>query len=102
VVTISCWEQEIDVLDTKGFFKIRCVFGTNNNAIVKYIGAQTINGGEILIKWGKTKTWRFTEWNPIGMTSKGRPNNRWGDKVLGDLNKLKVKSWTYLVKGRKV
>jgi hypothetical protein len=35
----------------------------------------------------ETKTVRkITEWNPIGMTSKGRPRNRWKDEMLNDLN----------------
>jgi hypothetical protein len=39
----------------------------------------------------KIKTVRkITEWIPIGMTSKGRPRNRWKDEVLSDLKKLKV------------
>jgi hypothetical protein len=49
----------------------------------------------------KTKTVRkITEWNPIGMRSRRRPKNRWKGEVLNDLKKLKVKSWTYLVKDR--
>jgi hypothetical protein len=40
---------------------------------------------------------KITEWNAIGMRSKGRANNRWKD----DLKKLKVKNWAYHVKDRK-
>jgi hypothetical protein len=29
------------------------------------------------------------------MRFKGRPKNRWGDEVLNDLKRLKVKNWTY-------
>jgi hypothetical protein len=51
----------------------------------------------------KTKPLRkITEWNPIGMRSKGRPKNRWKDEALYDLNKLKLKNWTYLVKDGEV
>jgi hypothetical protein len=51
---------------------------------------------------GKTKTvMKATEWNPIGMRSKGRPRNRWNDEVLNGLEKLKLKNWTFLVKNRK-
>ena len=47
----------------------------------------------------ETKTVRkIMEWNTIGMRSKGRPKNRWKDKVLSDLNKLKVKNWTISLK----
>ena len=41
------------------------------------------------------------EWNSIRIRSKGHPKNRWKDKVLNDLKKLKVKNWTYLVKDGK-
>jgi hypothetical protein len=37
---------------------------------------------------------KITEWNPIGMRSKGRPRDRWKDEVVNDLKKLKVKNWT--------
>jgi hypothetical protein len=34
----------------------------------------------------KTKTiWKITEWNPVGLRSKGRPKNRWGDEVINDI-----------------
>jgi hypothetical protein len=37
---------------------------------------------------GKTKTVRkITEWNPLGMRSKGRPTNTGKDEVLNDLKK---------------
>jgi hypothetical protein len=44
---------------------------------------------------------KITEWNPIGMRSKGRSKNRRKDEVRNDLKKLKVKNWTYFVKDRK-
>jgi hypothetical protein len=44
---------------------------------------------------------KITEWNPIGMKSKGHPKNRWRDEVLNDLKKLGVMNWTCLVKDRK-
>jgi hypothetical protein len=46
----------------------------------------------------KKTVWKITEWNPIGMRSKGRPRNRWKEEVLNDLKTLKAKNWTYLVK----
>ena len=49
----------------------------------------------------KTKAVRkFTERNPMGKRSKGRPKNRRKDEVLKDLKTLKVESWTYLVTDR--
>jgi hypothetical protein len=33
---------------------------------------------------------KITDWNPIGLRAKGRPKNRWRDKVINDLNKLKM------------
>ena len=70
---------------------------------VKYVRAQRIQRRGHLNRVGKTETVRkITEWNAIGMRSKGRPKNRRKDEVLNDLKKLKVKNWTYLVKDRKV
>jgi hypothetical protein len=70
--------------------------------IVKYIRAQRIKWWGHLNGMEKTKTVRkIMEWNPIGMRSKGHPKNRWKDDVLKDLNKLKVKNWTYVIKDRK-
>ena len=43
---------------------------------------------------------KITEWNAIGMRSKGRPKNRRRDEVLNGLKTLKAKNWTYLVKDR--
>ena len=56
--------------------------------------------GEHLNRMEKTKTdtktvGKITEWNLIGMRSKRRPKNTWGDEVLNYLNKLKVKNWTH-------
>jgi hypothetical protein len=71
--------------------------------IVKYITAQRIKWWGHLNGMEKTKIVRkITEWNPIGMRSKGRPRNRWKDELLNDLKKLKVKNWTYLIKDRNV
>ena len=70
--------------------------------IVKYIRAQWIKWWGHLDRMEKTKTVRkFTEWNPIGMRSKGRAKHRWRDEVQNNLKKLKVSNWTYLVKDRK-
>jgi hypothetical protein len=44
---------------------------------------------------------KTAEWNPIGMRSKRCPKNGWGDEVLNELNQLKVKNWTYVIKDRK-
>jgi hypothetical protein len=35
------------------------------------------------------------------MRSTEHPKNRWGDEMLNDFKKLKVKNWTQLVKDRK-
>jgi ABC-type tungstate transport system permease subunit len=42
---------------------------------------------------------KITEWNTIGMRPRGRPKKiRGKGEGLNDLQKLKAKSWTYLVK----
>jgi hypothetical protein len=66
--------------------------GTN---IIKYVKAQRIKWWRALNRVGKTKTVRkITEWNHIGTRIKGRRQNKWGDKVLNDLKRLKVDDWT--------
>ena len=32
---------------------------------------------------------RITDWNPIGIRTKGRPKNRWKKEVVNYLKKLK-------------
>jgi hypothetical protein len=47
------------------------------------------NGGGHLNRMGEIKRARkITEWNPIGMNSKGRPKNCWRDEALNDVKKL--------------
>jgi hypothetical protein len=59
--------------------------------IVKHVRAQRIKWWGHINRVGKTKTVRKIEKrNPVGMSSKGCPRNRWGDKVLNDLKKLRV------------
>ena len=71
--------------------------------IIKYIKAQSIkwrghlNGMEG-IKLGK----KITDWNPIGIRTKGRPKNRWRDEVINYFKKPKPRNWIQLVKDKKV
>jgi hypothetical protein len=63
--------------------------------IVKYITAQKMKCWGNLNRMEKTKTVRkITEWNAIGVRSKGRPKHRWKDEVLNVLKRLKVNNWT--------
>jgi nicotinamide riboside kinase len=48
----------------------------------------------ILVRW-------ITDWNPMGVRAKGRPQSRWRDEALDDLKKLKLRNWNQIVKGRK-
>jgi hypothetical protein len=41
---------------------------------------------------------KFTDWNPIGIRTKGRSMTRWSDEVIYDLKKLKLRNWIQLVK----
>jgi hypothetical protein len=34
------------------------------------------------------------DWNPIGVRTKGWPNNRRRDAVINDLKKLKLENWS--------
>jgi hypothetical protein len=35
---------------------------------------------------------KISDWNPIGVRTKGRPKNRWRDEVINDLKKLKLRN----------
>ena len=43
---------------------------------------------------------KITDWNSVGLGTKGRPKNRWRDEVINDLMKLKLRNWIQLVKDR--
>jgi len=47
-----------------------------------------------LVRW-------ITDWNPLGVRAKGRPQSRWRYEVLDDLKKLKLINWRQIVKDRK-
>jgi hypothetical protein len=44
---------------------------------------------------------KITDWNPIGVRTKGQPKNRWRDEAINDLKKLKLTNWVRLSKERK-
>jgi hypothetical protein len=68
---------------------------------VKYITAERVKWWGHLNRMEKTKTVRMiTEWDPVGMRSKGRPRNRWKNAVLSNLEKSNFKNWTYLVEDK--
>jgi hypothetical protein len=35
---------------------------------------------------------KVTDWDPIGIRTKGQPKNRWRDEVMVDLKKLKLRN----------
>jgi len=45
---------------------------------------------------------KITDWNSVGIGTKGRPKNRWRDDIIKDLTKLKLRNWIQLVKDREV
>jgi hypothetical protein len=47
-----------------------------------------------LVRW-------INDWNPMGVRTTGRPENRWTDETLDDLNMLKLGNWSQIVKDRK-
>ena len=83
----------------------------SNNELQKLIK------GEVIVKYIKTqriKLWghlnrmediklvrKITDWNPIGLRTKGQPKNRWRDEVINDLKKLKLRNWIQFVEDRK-
>ena len=44
---------------------------------------------------------KITDWNSIGIRTRGQPNNRWSDEVIRDLKKVEPRNWIQLVKDRK-
>jgi len=44
---------------------------------------------------------KITDWNAIGLRTKGRPKNRWRDEVIYDLKRVELRNWSKLVKDRK-
>jgi len=42
----------------------------------------------------------IADWNPLGIRSKGLRKNRWRDKVISDLEMVKLRNWSQVVKGR--
>ena len=43
---------------------------------------------------------RITEWNNIGVRTKGWRKESWRDEVINDLEKLKLRNWSQVVKDR--
>jgi len=43
---------------------------------------------------------KITDWNSVGIGTKGRPKNRWRDEVINDSTKLKLRNGIQLVKDR--
>ena len=44
---------------------------------------------------------KITDWNSIGIRTRGRPNNRWSDEVICDLKKVELRigsSWLRIEK----
>ena len=59
---------------------------------VKYIKARRIKWWGCLNRMADTKLFKkITDWNPIGVRTKGWSKNRWIDEVINDLEKLKLR-----------
>jgi len=44
---------------------------------------------------------KITDWNPIGIRTKGRSKTRWSDEAINDFKKVKLRNWIQLVKDEK-
>jgi hypothetical protein len=44
---------------------------------------------------------KITDWNSIGIRTKGWPNNRWSNEEICDLKKVELRNWIQLFKDRK-
>jgi hypothetical protein len=43
----------------------------------------------------------ITDWNPIGLRTKGRTKNRWRYEVINHLKKLKLRNCSQIIKDRR-
>jgi hypothetical protein len=43
---------------------------------------------------------KITEWDPIGIRTKGQPQSRWRDEVINDLRKLKLRNLIQPIRDR--
>jgi hypothetical protein len=69
--------------------------------IVKYIETQLIKWWGYFNRLEDTKlVKRNTDWNRIGIRTKGRPKNRWRDEVINNVKKLRMRKCFQLVKDR--
>jgi len=81
-----------------------------NHELNKLIGGANIMGftrAQRLKWWGHLHwmdeyrmVWGISEWSPTGNRSRGRPGNRWWEKVLKDMRVMGVKNWTTVVMDR--
>jgi hypothetical protein len=44
---------------------------------------------------------KITDWNRIGVRTKGQTKNSWRDEAIKDLKKLKLRNWIQISKDRK-
>jgi hypothetical protein len=70
--------------------------------IVRYIKAQRLRWfGHIQRMEDDRMIRKLTNWKPFGKRPAGRPKNRWIDRILKDMQVLKVKNWKELIGNRK-
>jgi hypothetical protein len=70
--------------------------------IVRYIKAQRLKWfGHIQRMEDDRMVKKLTNWKPFGKRPAGRPKNRWSDRILKDMEVLKVKNWKELTRNRK-
>jgi hypothetical protein len=96
----------------KIFEPVKCKEGwrIRSNELRKLVtGKDTVN----YIKTQRIKMWghpdrmeviklveNITDWNPIGVRTSGRTKNRWRDEVINDLDKLKLRNCSQIVKDK--
>jgi hypothetical protein len=69
--------------------------------IVKYMETQRIKWWEYLRLEDIKLIKHITDWNPIRIRTKGRPNDRRRDEAINGVKKLKLRNCIQLVKDRK-
>jgi hypothetical protein len=70
--------------------------------IVRFIKAQRIKRLGHIQRMDQTRpTRKLLDWKPVGTRPVGRTRQRWQKDVMGDLKKLKIKSWKETAKDRR-
>jgi hypothetical protein len=70
--------------------------------MVRFIKAQRIKRLRHIQRMDQARpTGKLLDWKPMGTRTEGRPRQRWQEKFMEDLKKLKVRNWKEAAKDRR-